>query len=88
MKLIIKVVPGASKTEIVGWMGERLKIRVAAPPEKGKANRAVERLLSESLGISAHGVRLEAGATSQWKVVEIEGLSREQVIGRLSQGAA
>ena len=84
-KLMIKVVPGASKSEIAGWMGEWLRIRIAAQPEKGKANRALEKLLAESLGISSQAVRLQTGATSPRKVVEIEGLSREEIIDRLGK---
>ena len=82
---MIKVVPGASKSEIAGWMGEWLRIRIAAQPEKGKANRALEKLLAESLGISSQAVRLQTGATSPRKVVEIEGLSREEIIDRLGK---
>ncbi|WP_111658311.1 DUF167 domain-containing protein [Isoalcanivorax indicus] len=83
-KLNIKVVPGASRTEIAGWMGDALRVRVAAPPEKGKANREAERLLSRVLGLPEGDVRVTSGAASQWKVVEVERLSRDQIIDRLS----
>lgn len=71
----IKVVPGASKSEISGWLGDSLKIRVSAAPEKGKANRAVVDLLSESLGIPSRNVRIKSGSQSSRKTVEIDGLS-------------
>ncbi|MBA3980805.1 MAG: hypothetical protein C0462_09435 [Alcanivorax sp.] len=82
-KLNIKVVPGASRTEIAGWMGDALRVRVAAPPEKGKANREAERLLSRVLGLPEGSVRVTSGAASQWKVVEVQGLSRDQIIDKL-----
>ena len=47
MELEVKVVPGASRSEVTGWLGDSLKIRVAAPPERGKANAAVVRMYLE-----------------------------------------
>lgn len=87
-KLNIKVVPGASRSEVAGWLGEALKVRVAAPPESGKANLAVEKVLAAALGVSRRQVRLEAGLASQRKVVAIGGLSQEEVFSRLGKGAA
>lgn len=45
------MVPGASKSEISGWLGDALKIRVAAQPEKGNANAAVVAVLASGLGL-------------------------------------
>jgi hypothetical protein len=55
-------VPGASRTEIAGLHGGALRIRVAAPPEGGKANRALEKILTTITGadvklIHGHGSR-------------------------------
>jgi uncharacterized protein (TIGR00251 family) len=68
----VKVVPKASRDEIAGWLGDRLKIRVSAPPERGKANAAVEKLLAETLGLPPSAVRVVAGATTPLKAVEID----------------
>jgi len=65
-----------------------LRIRVAAPPERGKANAAVESLLSEVLGISSHGARIISGGSSPRKVVEIVGLSEAEARRKLSDAAA
>jgi uncharacterized protein len=65
----VKVVPKSSRDEIAGWLGSRLKVRVSAPPERGKANAAVEKLLSDVLGAPA---RVVAGASSPLKTVEID----------------
>lgn len=79
MRLDIKVVPGSSREGIAGWLGDALKVRVCAPAEQGKANRAVEKLIAGALGISKDRVCIVAGGASPRKVVEIEGLSGTEV---------
>lgn len=81
-RLRIWVVPGASRDEIVGWHGNRLKVRTTAPPAGGRANRAVARLLEDALG---REVVLVVGAGSRSKVFLVEGLTAEQVLGNLGQ---
>ena len=82
-RLKVKAVPGASRSEIVGRLGEALKIRVAAPPEGGKANREILELLAERLGLPAASVTLVSGAASSAKVVELRGITAEQAWARL-----
>ena len=55
VKLPIKVIPGSSRNCIAGWLGDTLRVRVTASPERGKANAAVESLLSETLGLPRGG---------------------------------
>jgi len=83
-RLTVKVIPGAAQTRIAGLLGDALKIRVQAPPEKGKANSAVIEVLARFLGVSAHQVTICSGATSQTKVVEIQGLSSAELASKLS----
>ncbi len=80
----IKVVPGASRNEIVGWMGETLKVRVSAPPERGRATEAVQELLAASLAVPASDVRIMSGGSSPRKIVEIRSLSDEAVRERIA----
>ena len=82
-RLKVKAVPGASRSEIVGRLGEALKVRVAAPPEGGKANREILELLAEKLGLPATGVTLVSGAASPAKVVALRGVTAEQAWARL-----
>jgi uncharacterized protein (TIGR00251 family) len=76
------VVPGAARTEITGLHDGALRVRVSAPAEGGKANRAAARLISRALG----GRRGEviAGATSRRKQVLVTGVTGEQAAERLA----
>jgi uncharacterized protein (TIGR00251 family) len=82
--LRIKVVPGASRDAIAGPLGDRLKIRVSAPPESGKANDAMLRLLARTLEVPRAQLEIVAGRTSPEKIVRIDGLTRSQAAHRLA----
>jgi uncharacterized protein (TIGR00251 family) len=84
-RLPVKVVPGSSRNCIAGWLGDALRVRVKAPPERGKANTAVEKLIAEELGLSNDAVNIVRGPTSPRKVVEIAGLSESEIRSRLDQ---
>ncbi len=73
--LKLHVVPGARQTAVAGLHGERLKIKVAAPPEKGRANEALLEFLARALKVPRQAVHLTSGATSRAKVVAIDDLS-------------
>jgi len=73
-RLKLKVIPSSSKNEVIGWHGERLKIKVQAPPEKGKANQAVVKVLAKCLQVSLSDVVIVSGAESQHKTVEVKGI--------------
>jgi uncharacterized protein (TIGR00251 family) len=75
--LRLTVVPGASRTEVAGLHGDRLKVRVNAAPEKGAANRKLLEFLAERLKVPKKAVRLSAGAGSREKTVEVLDLSQE-----------
>lgn len=87
--LAVRVQPGASRQRIAGMMGDALKVAVSAPPEKGKANRAVEKLLAKTLGLPASAVRVVGGETSRRKTVRCDGISpealRERIAARLGK---
>lgn len=88
VRLKVKVTPGASSSRVVGWLGETLKVAVSEPPEKGKANAAVEALICQTLNLPNRAVRIVSGRHSQRKVVEIYGLSRAEVFQRLASRTA
>jgi uncharacterized protein (TIGR00251 family) len=74
--LLVHVVPGASRTEVAGLHGDRLKVRVAAPPEKGAANAELLAFLAKRLGLSKKALHL-MGTQSRSKSVAIHDLSPE-----------
>jgi uncharacterized protein (TIGR00251 family) len=83
VRLRLLVVPGASRAQIVGVHDDALRIRVAAPPEKGKANAAVCLHLAKVLGVRKADVRIAAGHGARQKRVEILGLDASTVRSRL-----
>ena len=81
--LQVKVVPHASRTQVVGVLGDALKIKVAQPPEGGRANEAVLEVLAETLQIPGANLAIVAGHSRPRKTVRIIGLTVEQVRERL-----
>jgi uncharacterized protein len=83
-RLRLRVSPGARSAHIVGRHGDAWKVRVAAAPERGRANDAVCRLLADTLGLPRSGVTLVSGHTARDKVVELDGLAEEEIDRRLA----
>lgn len=73
--LRVKVIPKASKSEIVGWEGEVLKVRLKAVPEKGEANEELIRFLSREFKIPKSSITIVRGHTSREKTVLIKNLN-------------
>ena len=79
VRLSVRVQPRASRSEVVGEHDGALKVRLAAPPVEGEANRELVRFLGKLLGVAPSGVSVVAGATGKSKVVEIEGMTVRDV---------
>ena len=85
--LTIKAVPNAARSEIVGWMGDTLKLRLKAPPVDGKANTELCRFLAATLGLPKSAVSLATGGSAREKRVRIEGLTIAETRQRLNTAA-
>lgn len=83
--LSIRVKPGAAASQIVGWQGEILEVRIAAPPREGQANAALIRLLAQALGVAPSRLSIVRGHASRHKRVAVESLSQEEVWLRLGR---
>lgn len=84
--LRLRVVPRAGRDAVQGPHGERLKIRLQAPPVEGKANRALLKFLSKQLGIPASRLVLVTGETSREKTVRVSGAAEDDIRSRLWPG--
>lgn len=91
MKLALKIIPNAKKSEAVGWedgprTGRALKLRIAAPPVEGKANKAVILFLSSWLDVPKTSVSLLRGETGRVKVVEVPDACGEKLARLMPEG--
>jgi uncharacterized protein len=86
IRISVRVSPGARRTEVVGCHGGGWRMRVAAPPERGRANEALAEHLANVLGVPRGAVRVVAGSASRDKVLEIDGLSAAEVAAALRSG--
>jgi uncharacterized protein (TIGR00251 family) len=87
-RISVTVSPGASRTELVGRHGDGWRARVAAPPERGRANQALIRLLAAALDVPRSSVSVVVGGTARAKVVEVEGLEAAEVERRLMRAVS
>jgi uncharacterized protein (TIGR00251 family) len=73
--LPVAVVPNAPRSEIVGWLGDALKVKVHAPPLEGRANEALCKFLAGKLDLPRRAVTVARGETSRRKLIQITGLN-------------
>ncbi len=84
LTLRVKVVPQASRTRVVGLLGDRIKIFVTSPPESGKANEAACNCVALAVGVSKTSVRVASGHTQSSKTMVINGVTMQEAADRLS----
>lgn len=77
--LSVHAQPGAGRTEVVGRHGDSLKIRVAAPPEDGRANQAIVKLLVARFDVAPSAVELVSGASGRMKSFKVSGVEAPTV---------
>ncbi len=76
----VRVVPRASKSEIVGELGGALKIRISAPPVDGAANAELIKVLAKHFGVAKSAVEILSGQTSKQKQVRVSGIDHESFL--------
>jgi uncharacterized protein len=85
-KIAVQIYPGAAKNEITGMQNDVLRIKIAAPPVKGKANKELIDYLSHLLGITKNRIVIIKGDTSKNKLISIDGLSKVKILEKLLSG--
>jgi len=85
VRLAVQVQPNAKKTEVVGVLDDALKIKLAAQPIEGKANDALVKWLAGALGVSRSAVTLTHGLANKKKLLEVAGVTLEDVVGLLNR---
>jgi uncharacterized protein (TIGR00251 family) len=84
--LAIKAIPNAPKSQVIGWLGDALKVKVHAPPVEGKANDALCEFLADELELPRRAVTVLRGDTSRQKIIRVDGLDLPAVKARLGLG--
>ena len=84
--LTVKVVPGSSRTVFAGVYDGMVRVKIAAAPEKGKANKCLVEYLSKLSGAKKKSITILSGMTSPVKQVRIEGIGREEFLLKLGNG--
>lgn len=79
--IVVRVQPNAGRSEVLGFKDGCLRVKIAAPPVKGRANQELLRLLSGILKVSKSNITIRKGMTSKTKVIGISGLSQGQLMG-------
>ena len=82
MLITVRVIPRSSKNSLA-WEQGTLKARITAPPVDGAANEVLIALLADRLGLPKRAISIVRGATGRQKVVEIVGMTGEEVERRL-----
>jgi len=78
-----KVVPGSSRTTVAGVLEDMVKVRVAAAPEKGKANQCLVTFLATQLGVRKGDIEIVSGQTRPVKQVWVAGISAAELLEKL-----
>lgn len=80
--LAVKAIPNAPRSEVVGWLGDALKVKVHAPPVEGRANEVLCAYLADTFGLPRRAITLLRGDTSRQKLVRVDGLTLADVLVR------
>jgi len=79
-----KIVPAGSRTALCGLLDGMVKIKLSAPPEKGKANRCLLEFLAKQLSVKKNALSIISGKTNPVKNIRVSGISTEVLLKKLN----
>lgn len=82
---LVKAHAGSRRDVVSGVHGGMVKVEVTSAPERGKANRAIGKLLAKCLGVSSSSVELLSGDTNSRKRFGVRGMSPDSLRAALSR---
>lgn len=83
IRIRVKIIPSASRNAITGFHADELVVKIAAPPEKGKANACLAAFLAKQVGVRKNAVTITSGQTSPVKRIAIAGITAATLQERL-----
>jgi uncharacterized protein (TIGR00251 family) len=83
VELTVRVIPRASRSEVVGEFDGALKVKVCAPPVDGAANAEIQKLIAKRLRVSRSAVQIVSGESSRTKRLRVSGVTADQVLAAL-----
>jgi uncharacterized protein (TIGR00251 family) len=86
--LSVRVQPRASRSEVTGWRGETLLLRLTAPPVEGAANAACQEFIADLLGLKRAAVQLIAGEKTRDKRLRVSGLTFAEIQAKIRERLA
>lgn len=81
--IAVKAIPNAPQNQVVGWLGDALKVKVHAPALEGRANDELRDFLADTLGLPRRAVTVISGEKSRQKRLRIDGLDLDEIRARL-----
>jgi uncharacterized protein YggU (UPF0235/DUF167 family) len=85
-RIVVRVIPRARVSELVGRRDGVLVVRVTAAPEGGRANAALCRMIAKRVGVGVRSVSVVRGASSRQKIVQVDGITAADLARALDVG--